>query len=253
MTPGQRRWVFLAAIAALAAFYLWGLKRLPGFGLYPGPYGDIINRVAMRQTNATGVVSAVNFEYRGFDTLGEEFILFIAATGVSLSLRHLRGERERSKREEALAEGPSSTTDAIRMVCLVLIGPIIVMGWYLASHAQTTPSGGFQGGVVLATAFILIYLGGQFLIFERFSPVDVTDAVEAVGAGAFAVVGISALVTGVAYLTNVLPRGTVPGAVSSSGTIALISFFVGVEVAAAFVLIVSELLEQTLLVRQENQ
>jgi hypothetical protein len=40
--------------------------------------------------------------------------------------------------------------------------------------------------------------------------------------------------------------------VSSSGTIALISFCVGVEVAAAFVLIVSELLEQTLLLRQGN-
>jgi hypothetical protein len=39
----------------------------------------------------------------------------------------------------------------------------------------------------------------------------------------------------------------------SSGTIALISFFVGVEVAAAFILIVGELLEQTLLVRQGSQ
>jgi hypothetical protein len=38
-----------------------------------------------------------------------------------------------------------------------------------------------------------------------------------------------------------------PGAISSSGTIALISFFVGIEVAAAFVAIVGELLEQTLL------
>ena len=37
---------------------------------------------------------------------------------------------------------------------------------------------------------------------------------------------------------------------SSSGTIALISFFVGLEVGAAFILIIGELLEQTLLVRQ---
>jgi hypothetical protein len=41
--------------------------------------------------------------------------------------------------------------------------------------------------------------------------------------------------------------------VSSSGTIALISFFVGIEVAAAFVLIVSELLDQTILYRQESR
>ena len=59
MTPGQRRWIFLAGAAGLAAFYLWGLTGLPGFGNYPGPYGDIINRVAVAQTNATGVVSAV--------------------------------------------------------------------------------------------------------------------------------------------------------------------------------------------------
>ena len=37
---------------------------------------------------------------------------------------------------------------------------------------------------------------------------------------------------------------------SSAGTIPLISFFVGLEVAAAFILIVAELLEQTLLIRQ---
>jgi hypothetical protein len=51
------------------------------------------------------------------------------------------------------------------------------------------------------------------------------------------------------YLYNFLPLGQIPGAVSSSGTIALISFFAGLEVAAAFILIVGELLEQTLLVR----
>jgi hypothetical protein len=39
--------------------------------------------------------------------------------------------------------------------------------------------------------------------------------------------------------------------VSSSGTIALISFFVGVEVAAALILMVGEMLEQTLLVQGE--
>jgi multicomponent Na+:H+ antiporter subunit B len=250
MTARARRWLFLIAAAGLAAFYLWGLVRLPGFGNYPGPYGDIINRIAEAQTKATGVVSAVNFEYRGFDTVGEEFILFSAAIGVSTVLRRLRDESESPAGADALDQQSPAPSEAVRQSALLFTGPIVVMGWYLASHAQTSPSGGFQGGIVLATAFILIYLAGQYLVFERFSPVSVTDAVGAVGAGGFAAVGLSAVFLGLPYLSNFLPKGSVPGAVSSSGTIALISFFVGVEVAAAFVLIVSELLEQTLLIRR---
>ena len=250
MNPRQRLVLFGVAMAGLVACYLWGVGGMPGFGNYPGPYGPAILKVAVAQTHATGVVSAVNFQYRGFDTVGEEFILFIAATGVSVVLRHLRGERERSAIDEAIDRTTPPTSDAVRTVALVFIGPAVVVGWYLASHAQTSPAGGFQGGVVLATAFILIYLSGQFLVFERVSPVDITDAVEAVGAGGFVCIGVSAIPLGLPYLKNYLPLGTTPGAIDSGGIIPLISFFVGLEVAAAFVLIVSELLEQTLLIRQ---
>ena len=253
MTPGQRRWIFLAGAAGLAAFYLWGLTGLPGFGHYPGPYGTIINHVAVAQTKATGVVSAVNFEYRGFDTVGEEFILFVAATGTAVVLRHLRSEREQDQDDPTADWAIPPASDAVRLVALLFTGPIVVLGWFLASHAQTSPSGGFQGGVVLATAFILIYLSGEFLLFRRISPADVTDAVEAAGAGGFAAIGVAALIMGLPYLKNFLPLGTAPGAVSSSGTIALISFFVGLEVAAAFILIVGELVEQTILVRQGDR
>ena len=249
MTPSLRRWVFLAGAAGFVAFYLWGLLGLPGFGNYPGPYGFVLNRIAVSQTKATGVVSAVNFDYRGFDTLGEEFILLTAAAGVSIVLRRLRGERERSAVDEAADRDVPATSSAVRMIALLFTGPVVVVGWWLASHAQTSPSGGFQGGVILATAFILVYLSGEFLVFKRFSPVDLTDVVEAVGAGGFAAIGVSAVAMGLPYLYNFLPLGTTPGAVSSSGTIALISFFVGLEVAAAFILIVGELLEQTLLIR----
>ena len=112
----------------LAAFYLWGLSGLPGFGNYPGPYGFVIMRLAVPQTNATGVVSAVNFDYRGFDTLGEEFILFAAAAGVSIVLRRLRGERERSAVDEAADRDVPATSGAVRMVALLFTGPVAGRG-----------------------------------------------------------------------------------------------------------------------------
>ena len=139
------------------------------------------------------------------------------------------------------------------MVALLLVGPTVLIGWWLASHAQTNPSGGFQGGVILATAFMLVYLSGEFLTFRRLHPEALLDAVEAVGAAGFAAVGVTAVIMGLPYLDNFLPLGQIPGAVSSSGTIALISFFVGLEVAAAFVAIIGELLEQRLLIRRPTE
>lgn len=251
MTPGQRRWLFLAAMAGALAFYLWGLYGLPDFGHYPGPYGLILNAIGTLQTHATDIVSAVNFDYRGIDTVGEEFILFAAATGVSVVLRHLREERDTDASDEASDREVPATGDAVRLVCLALTGPTLVLGWYIVSHGQVSPGGGFQGGVILVSAFVLVYLAGQFIALRRLSPMDLADAIEAVGAGSFVAIGLSALALGAAYLTNVLPLGTMPGSVDSSGTIALISFFVGIEVTAAFALIVSELLEQTLIVRSQ--
>jgi len=253
VTGRQRLWIFVAGAAGLVAFLLWGLAGLPAFGHYPGPYGDIINRVAVAQTNATGVVSAVNFEYRGFDTLGEEFILFAAAAGIATVLRRLRGEHVITTRRAALDRVAPPASDTLRTAALAATGPVIVLGWFLATHAQTSPSGGFQGGVLLTTAFVLIFLAGQVLLFGRASPADLTDVAGAIGAGGFVAVGVTAMIMGLPYLSNFLPLGGMPGAVTSSGTIALISFLVGLEVAAAFLLIVTELTEQALLVREDGR
>src|SRR6185437_9281290 len=145
VTPRQRLWLFAVAVAGLVACYLWAFAGLPGFGHYPGPYGPAILKRVITETNATGVVSAVNFEYRGFDTVGEEFILFTAAAGMSVVLRQLRGEHkgESSPTDDAASRQVPATSSAIRIVSLLLVGPTAVIGWWLATHAQTNPSGGF--------------------------------------------------------------------------------------------------------------
>lgn len=254
MSPATRRTVFFVAAAGLVAFYLWGLAGLPAFGHYRGPYGYLIDALAVHQTHATGIVSAVNFFYRGFDTLGEEFIVFVAAIGVATALRALRDEKEDGDAGDHGGTGrpASATSETIRTVALVNTGPVLVMGWFLTTHAQTSPSGGFQGGVVMASAMVLVYLGGQYIVLKRLSPIALTESVEALGAGGFALVGVGAVATGASFLADVLPLGSPAGAVDASGTIALISFLVGVEVVAAFVLIANEFLEQTIVIRSRS-
>ena len=43
-------------------------------------------------SDVSNMVSAVNFDFRGLDTLGEEIMLVAAVTGTVLLLRGIRGE-----------------------------------------------------------------------------------------------------------------------------------------------------------------
>src|SRR6478609_4639168 len=83
MSSAVRLRVFLISGAGLLAFLLWSYTGLPDFGHYLGPYGDILVRLSIPERSTTAVVSAINFDFRGFDTLGEEFILFAAVVGVT--------------------------------------------------------------------------------------------------------------------------------------------------------------------------
>src|SRR5439155_1501935 len=82
MSRNVRLGLFAAAGAMLAALLVWGFTGLPAFGDFQGEYGWILNDVAGHERHVTNVVASVVFDYRGFDTLGEEFILF-AAVGVA--------------------------------------------------------------------------------------------------------------------------------------------------------------------------
>src|SRR5436309_1860362 len=109
---------------------LWGIFGLPAFGHYGGPYGDVLNAVAPTERQAQNVVSAINFDYRGLDTLGEEYILFGAVAATALLLRRLRGEIgiEASAPE-------TSATDALRAWGLAVTACTLLFGLYMVLHA----------------------------------------------------------------------------------------------------------------------
>ncbi len=253
MRRKHRNVLFLVSAAGFLVFYLWGLRGLPGFGHYPGPYGDIVNAVCVFERHVTDVVTAVNFEYRGFDTLGEEFILFTSVMGAGLLLRKQKDDKEEDppldRAEERLVP---PTSDAVRVTGLALVLPIVVFGIYTVTHGQLTPGGGFQGGAILASMPLIIYLCGDYEAFKRVTSHLLTEVAEAVGAGGFAATGLISFVFGYKYLQNYIPLGET-GDVFSGGTISVISALTGLEVAAGLVLLMIAFFRQTLVYRKPGE
>ena len=235
MSRRTRLGLFSVSLAGLAALLSWGVAGLPGFGHYRGPYGYVLNAVAPQERHVTNVVAATVFDYRGFDTLGEELILFAAAMGVALLLRDVRDEGPRAAR--------AVRSDAVRLVGLGFVAPLFLLGLYVVAHGYLTPGGGFQGGVVIAAAFALVYLAGEYRAFRRLTPTPGVDFAKGTGAGGFVVCGLVSMLLGTAFLQNFGPLGTT-GTLASGGSIALLNVATALEVSAAFVLIFTEYVEE---------
>lgn len=251
MTPAVRLRLFLPAALLLAALLAWALHGAPRFGAFSGRYGQWLNQNTESQRHVTDVVTAINFDYRGWDTLGEEFILFISVSGVRLLLRTQRDERESRPRDQAPGRRTTAPSAAVRVLGLALIGPLVLYGLDVVTHGHLTPGGGFQGGVVLASALWLVYLAGSYETMLQVTPDLLVGWTEAAGAGGYALIGLYGGLAGSAYLQNVLPLGKV-GSVFSGGTIPLISLVVAGAVAGGFVSLLRAFLAEALQVRSRS-
>jgi multicomponent Na+:H+ antiporter subunit B len=246
MTRSVRLTLFFAGFAALATTLVVAVGDLPGFGNYPGPYGTTIARTGVAVRHATDLVTAVNFDYRVFDTLGEEFILFTAVLGVALVLRRRRGER--APEEPADEHTFPGSSSALGAVGLALVGPVLVLGAWVVSHGQLTPGGGFQGGVVLSAGFLIVFLAGEYVAMKRVAPHAALEVAEAGGAAGLALVGLGGMILGGVFFENFISLGS-PGAILSAGTIPIGNLAVGIEVAGAFLMLWTEFSDQALMVR----
>jgi multicomponent Na+:H+ antiporter subunit B len=236
VTRRVRLWLFAPAAAVLGGLLAWSVTGLPDFGSVEHRYGFLINRVATPERHMTNAVTALVFDYRGFDTMGEEFILFAAVTGVLLLLR--QPERERGRGGE-----DSVHSDVIRVVGVLGVGVAVLAGLWLVAFGFVTPGGGFQGGAAIASGVVLLYVVSDYRAWARAGRLEVLQPIEGIGAGAYVVIGLAALVSGLAFLTNLLGPGET-GTVWSGGSAALVNWAAGLEVAAALLLLYREFLEE---------
>jgi multicomponent Na+:H+ antiporter subunit B len=244
MSPRIRLGLFALGCACILPAVLSVSLRMPRFGDHPMPYGDAINAVAPVERHVTNMVSAVNFDYRGFDTLGEEFMLLCAVTGTVVLMRGSRGETLSARPGEIPGRPILPRSDAAILVCRFLAPLIILFGIYVALHAMTTPGGGFQGGVIVAAGGLLIYLGESYEAWRRLMRSPALAVCEGLGATLYAMCGFASMAAGHPFLQNFLPLGTLKD-VFSGGLMQLENAGVALAVFGGFSMLFVEFLEET--------
>ena len=145
-------------------------------------------------------VTAVLGSFRGYDTLGEVFVVFTAGIGVMFLL----GASTAPRREQP--ESSSEPNQGLRhylvprVVGRMLIPFIFLFGLYVQFHGDYGPGGGFQAGAILASAVILYALLEGEARALRALPMSVLKWLVAGGALLYGAVGIAGMLLGSNFL-----------------------------------------------------
>lgn len=123
----------------------------------------------------------------------------------------------------------------VRVVAKLLIPFIMLFGLYVQFHGDYGPGGGFQAGVIFASAFILYALVFGVETARKVVPDGVTRTGVALGGLIYGGTGVTSLFLGGNYLDySVLAQDPVGG---QHLGILLVEFGVGVTVASVMVVI----------------
>ncbi len=200
------------------------------YGLFSEFHGnDALNELSsfyaqpqqIEDVGAANLVTAVVVTYRGLDTLGEVTILFLTAAIIGFFLK----VNVRNRNEKAEVRKPSEIFETAAMV---LTPMIFVLGIYVFVNGHLTPGGGFQGGAIIASSFVLLLLVGQSHRFKK----QLFTSLESVSGLVFVFIGVLGIVLAGGFLDNrILPVGQVRELISA-GAIPIIYIFVGLKVGS---------------------
>jgi Multisubunit Na+/H+ antiporter, MnhB subunit len=212
--------IIVAAVSMLLMSYPFGSDKMD--------VGKYYLENTVPQTGAANVVTSVTLFYRGFDTLGEVTVLFTAALGVSI-LYFI----EDKKRKTRIVESNFVTKVGTRVVFPF----ILLVGAYIFMHGHLTPGGGFQGGALIATGFLLLYLAYEETSINRAK----FYLVEGLGGLTYVTMGLLGYFMKDSFLANVLPNGQLFNLLSG-GIILPIYIGVGLKVGSELSNIIDDLM-----------
>lgn len=119
---------------------------------------------------------------------------------------------------------------------------IVLFGIYIILFGHLTPGGGFAGGVILASSYVLLMLafGGEFV--KKDLPLSLVSKLDCLGAFMFIIIAILGLVFGGAFFANFLfDKYGQPLHLLSAGTIPFSNIAIGLKVGASLFLVIFSL------------
>jgi multicomponent Na+:H+ antiporter subunit B len=171
------------------------------------------------ELNSANLVTSVVVSYRGLDTLGEVTVLFAAAAGIMLAFSSVkpRSKTERQSASELLTTGSQ------------LLFPVLtIFAVYIFSHGHLSPGGGFQGGVILASAILFLILGEGISGIRH----SLFTLLEGLAGFSYVAVGLAGIWLAGGFLDpRWLPAGEF-GSIFSAGAIPVIYSLIGLKVGA---------------------
>lgn len=208
--------LILAGLSAIFVSLFWNF----GSSETLAPLAEHYANNGAQEVGAPNLVTSVVVTYRGLDTLGEVTILFLVASIVGFFIKTNGNKKE---------EEPTHETSEIILTASRLLVPIaMVLGIYIFINGHLTPGGGFQGGAVIATAFVMLLMANpKFEINHK-----IIAAVESISGIIFVVVGVLGVLLAGGFLDNkILPLGQF-GHLFSAGAIPIIYSFIGLKVGS---------------------
>jgi len=121
---------------------------------------------------------------------------------------------------------------------------IFLFGIYIILFGHLTPGGGFSGGVILASCYVLLLLAYGREFAEKNLSLPVASKLDCVGALLFAAVALCGLLYGAAsFFWNFIHQKYLVGTdyelnLVSAGTIPLSNIAIGLKVGASLFLII---------------
>ena len=118
---------------------------------------------------------------------------------------------------------------------------IFLFGIQIILFGHLTPGGGFAGGVILASSYVLLMLAFGREFVEENLPIPLASRLDCLGAFLFLFIAGLGLVFGGTFFVNFLYQQILPGReldLVSAGTIPLSNIAIGLKVGASLFLVI---------------